>query len=238
MPDEQGLKSFFQTIPGILTAIATKLTAVTALVIALNQLGPPETPSHPNSGTGSPTILLPTLVADGAAAASSETQSEQALLNSFRGCWLSPNTWETIESREATGTSPLPRRNTLSYHMKGGNTLRELSFCLKARDDGTVYFDPPSAGDVAISQAERNRGIRSGWVQWTALGVRRSDHQFTVKQSAVWKYTVGDETEESNLYACRLEGSQLECTVESTIKLNNDPWFRRLIVFTCTELSN
>jgi hypothetical protein len=37
MPDDS--KSFFQTIPGILSAAATVLTAITGLIIALNQVG-------------------------------------------------------------------------------------------------------------------------------------------------------------------------------------------------------
>ncbi len=39
MADEQGAKSFWQTIPGLFTGLATVLTAITGLVIALNQVG-------------------------------------------------------------------------------------------------------------------------------------------------------------------------------------------------------
>jgi hypothetical protein len=39
MADEQGAKSFWQTIPGLFTGLATVLTAITGLVIALNPVG-------------------------------------------------------------------------------------------------------------------------------------------------------------------------------------------------------
>jgi hypothetical protein len=52
MADEQGAKSFWQTIPGFMTGLATVLTAITGLVIALNQIGyfQKSSPDRPASG--------------------------------------------------------------------------------------------------------------------------------------------------------------------------------------------
>lgn len=58
-------KSFFQTIPGVLTAMATVLTAITGLIIALNQIGffqksPQATPVSSTSTIAAPVVTAPT----------------------------------------------------------------------------------------------------------------------------------------------------------------------------------
>jgi hypothetical protein len=103
MADEQGLKSFFQTVPGILTAIATLLVAVSGLVAALNQIGFFNTAPHPLPNPDASAISLQTPAAEGSATTNSDTDT-QALLDDLRGCWHTGNTLEIVESRVATGT--------------------------------------------------------------------------------------------------------------------------------------
>jgi hypothetical protein len=71
MAEEQGAKSFWQTIPGVLAGLATVLTAVTGLVVALNQAGffersPPPTPPRSASTPARPTSALEPPVASAA----------------------------------------------------------------------------------------------------------------------------------------------------------------------------
>ncbi len=78
-------QKWWQTLPGILTAVAAIITAVTGLVIALNQAGvfsgTSKTGSPSPTPTSSPPIATPALSAEGAALSVSELEQRLKDIN-------------------------------------------------------------------------------------------------------------------------------------------------------------
>jgi len=186
--------------------VFTLLLSTTSICGAQSQLQ-----VTPNQAPSKPTLEIPATVR-------SVAQTQQALLAPFVGCWQTSDTEEIVESRTATGTIPLP-----SVFIPGA-----VGFCWRTRDGGTVYFQPPADGYVAISEAWRQQGATSVWMHWTTGEVDPSSHRVGFELQNIVRFQNNTEHESEERYSCLPEGPDIECTVEGIYNTNHQPWWKEV----------
>lgn len=192
-----------------------------ALLLSISSIGGAQSQLriNPNRAPNKPVLEIPKVAIPTSLAPTPEAPSpREALLAPFVGCWLSTDTEEIVESRTPTGTLPLP-----SVFVTG-----TVSFCWRTRADGTIYFQPPADGNVAVSEAWRRQGAISVWMHWRTGEVDPSSHRVHFELENIVRFQNNTEHESEERYSCLPEGSDIECTVEGIYNQNHERHYKEV----------